>query len=244
MIAVTNLVKHYGKIIALDNVTIAFEDAKVTAIMGENGAGKSTLLKICAGILPFEKGEVHVDGFSIAKESIQARERIGYLPEMPMMYDRLTGKEFLFYIASLRKLATAETRINELSGLLGMDRFLEYEIGSYSKGMKQKLSIITAIMHSPANLLLDEPVWGLDPLTSRVLRSFIAQRNGTTILATHSPEFVEDVAHLVYFLMQGRIVATGDVESVVSRCGSIEEAYFQAKDGKLDYARDIRSVAH
>jgi ABC-2 type transport system ATP-binding protein len=242
MISVTNLRKWYGKIVALDNVSILFENAKVTAIMGENGAGKTTLLKICAGILSYESGEVLVDGFSIVKDSMKARERIGYLPEMPMMYERLTGKEFLFYIASLRKLANAMSEIDRLSRLLGIDRFLEYEIGTYSKGMKQKLSIITAIMHSPANLLLDEPVWGLDPLTSRALKKFIAERKGTTILATHSPEFVEEVADIVYILMRGRLVARGDVDFFVTKYGSMEEAYFHAEEGKD--AGDVYSVAH
>lgn len=232
MIVVTNLMKRYGKIVALDNVSISFEEGKVTAIMGENGAGKSTLLKICAGILPMDGGDVVVDGFSLVKDSLKVRERIGYLPEMPMMYERLTGKEFLFYIASLRKLSDAQSRITELSRLLDIDRFLDYEVGTYSKGMKQKLSIITAIMHSPANLLLDEPVWGLDPLTSRVLRGFIMERKGTTILATHAPGFVEDVADNVYFLMQGSIVASGDVNQLMTQYGTIEEAYFHIKDGE------------
>jgi ABC-2 type transport system ATP-binding protein len=182
-----------------------------------------------------EKGEIVVDGFSITSDSIQVRERIGYLPEMPMMYDRLTGKEFLFYIASLRKLAGAKKQIQRLSHLLDIDRFLEYEIGTYSKGMKQKLSIITAIMHEPANLLLDEPVWGLDPLTSRALRDFIMERKGTTILATHSPIFVEEVADVVYILNQGRIITFGDVNMLMTRYGSIEEAYLHAKDGISSY---------
>ena len=235
MIVITNLVKHYGKIVALNNISMTFDNAMVTAIMGENGAGKSTLLKICAGILPMENGEIVVDGFSITSDSIQVRERIGYLPEMPMMYDRLTGKEFLFYIASLRKLAGAKKQIQRLSHLLDIDRFLEYEIGTYSKGMKQKLSIITAIMHEPANLLLDEPVWGLDPLTSRALRDFIMERKGTTILATHSPIFVEEVADVVYILNQGRIITFGDVNMLMTRYGSIEEAYLHAKDGISSY---------
>ena len=228
MILIKNLVKHYGKIIALDEVSVTFDSGKVTAIMGENGAGKSTLLKICAGILLLEKGEVIVDGVSLTKDSLKVRECIGYLPEMPLMYDRLTGREFLFYIASLRKLQTAESRIYDLSVLLGIDRFLDYEIGTYSKGMKQKLSIIAAIMHEPANLLLDEPVWGLDPLTSRALRSFITERKGTTVLATHSPQFVEEVASMVYILMRGRIVASGAVSEMISKYGSMEEAYFRA----------------
>ncbi|MFH1101816.1 MAG: ABC transporter ATP-binding protein [Methanobacteriota archaeon] len=231
MINVARLVKFYGKILALNQVTIRFEDEKVTAIMGENGAGKTTLLKICAGILSFDSGEVQVDEFSLTQNSLAARERIGYLPEMPMMYERLTGKEFLFYIASLRRIPQAEERITRLSSLLGIDRFLDYEIGTYSKGMKQKLSIITAIMHEPGNLLLDEPVWGLDPLTSRALKSFIMERKGTTILATHAPGFVEEVADIVYIMMQGRIIASGDVDAMMTKYGSIEEAYFHAKDG-------------
>ena len=115
MITVNNVTKTYGKITALNNVNFNFDNSHVIAIMGENGAGKTTLLKICTGILPFDNGEITVDGYNIKKDSIKAREQIGYLPEMPDMYDRLTGREFLFYIGSLRKLNDAESRINEIT---------------------------------------------------------------------------------------------------------------------------------
>ena len=230
MIAVNNVSKIYGQTIALNNVNFDFKDSTVTAIMGENGAGKSTLLKICAGVINFDDGEILIDGFSIVKDSIHARTNLGYLPEMPYMYDRLTGREFLFYISSLRVLNDAEVEINRLSDLLGISRFLDNEIGSYSKGMKQKISLIAAIMHKPKNLLLDEPVWGLDPLTSRTLRDFIKDRNGTTIIATHSPQLVEDVAEFVYFLSQGTVLSSGKVSSFIDKNGGIEESYFIEAD--------------
>jgi len=226
MILINNLSKSYGKTIALKNVNFEFKESTVTAIMGENGAGKSTLLKICAGVSTFDQGKILIDGFSIIKNSNKARKLLGYLPEMPYMYDRLTGREFLFFISSLRKLKNAENEINKLSKLLGIKRFLDNEIGSYSKGMKQKISLISAIMHKPKNLLLDEPVWGLDPLTSRTLRDFIKNRKGTTIIATHSPQLVEDVADIVYFLTKGEVVSSGDVSSFLKNNGSIEESYF------------------
>ena len=166
MITIKNLTKTYGKITALDKVNFNFNNSQVFAIMGENGAGKTTLLKICTGILTYDSGEVKIDDYSIDKNSIKAREKIGYLPEMPEMYDRLTGREFLFYIASLRKIINAQEIIDEITTNIGIHSSLDYEIGSYSKGMKQKISITSAIMHNPPNLLLDEPVYGLDPLTS------------------------------------------------------------------------------
>ena len=123
MINVQNLTKTYGKIIALNNVSFNFPDSKVIAIMGENGAGKSTLLKILTGILPFDSGKVFIDNYSIIKDSIKAREKIGYLPEMPEMYERLTGREFLFYIASLRKLQNAEEKIKEITKNIDINDF-------------------------------------------------------------------------------------------------------------------------
>ena len=230
MITISHLTKRYGTITALDNVNFTFNNSQVIAIMGENGAGKSTLLKICAGILPFDTGEVVVDGFSIIDESIQAREQIGYLPEMPEMYDRLTGREFLFYIASLRKLENAEQIIPEFSSMIGIDEVLDYELGSYSKGMKQKISIISAMMHKPNNLLLDEPVYGLDPLTSRTIQDFIRKRQGTTIIATHSTQLVEHVADMVYLLMHGRVVSFEKVSTLLETHGTMEKAYFYYKD--------------
>lgn len=230
MITVRNLTKRYGKITALENVTFRFDDGKVIAIMGENGAGKSTLLKIIAGILPFDTGEVLVDSFSILHDSLSSRERLGYLPEMPELYDRITGREFLFYIASLRKLPDASQKIASLSTMIGIDDALDYELGGYSKGMKQKISLLSAIMHEPQNLLLDEPVYGLDPLAARTIQEFIARRQGTTVLATHSTQLVEHVTDMVYFLMHGKVIVFDEVENLMKQHGSIENAYFHYKD--------------
>ncbi len=230
MITVNNLTKSYGKITALNNVNFKFNNSQVIAIMGENGAGKTTLLKICTGILSFDYGEIIIDGYNIIKDSIKAREQIGYLPEMPDMYDRLTGREFLFYIGSLRKLNDAETKINEITKMIGIYDFLDYEIGSYSKGMKQKISMTSAIMHNPTNLLLDEPVYGLDPLTSKTIRDFISNKKGTTVIATHSTQLVEQIADLVYILMRGRVIHFEEVSKLVSKYGSMEDAYFNIKD--------------
>ena len=230
MIIVENLTKRYSKIVALSNVNFNFDKSQVIAIMGENGAGKSTLLKVCTGILPFETGKITVDGYSIIKDSIKAREQIGYLPEMPEMYTRLTGREFLFYIASLRKINNAEEKIDDLTKLIGIYDFLDYEIGTYSKGMKQKISITTALIHDPANLLLDEPVYGLDPLTSKTIQEFIKKKNGTTVIATHSTQLVEKVADSVYILMRGRVLLFDEVSKLVDKYGSMEEAYFHTKD--------------
>ena len=226
MISVNHLVKRYGGLVALSDVSFSFTNDQVTAIMGENGAGKTTLLKICSGIIPFDSGFVGIDGFSIVKDGVNARKQLGYLPEMPYLYERLTGREFLFYIASLRGMTDVERRVNELSGLLGIDHFMDHELGTYSKGMKQKVSLIAAIMHKPKNLLLDEPVWGLDPLTSRTLKDFVKERKGTTIIATHSPQLVEDVADIVYFISKGNVLSSGKVSDFIDKNGSIENAYF------------------
>jgi ABC-2 type transport system ATP-binding protein len=226
MIAVNNLLKRYNHKIVLNNLSFDFMESKVTAIMGENGAGKTTLLKICAGVLSFDNGQVYIDGFSIVKNPIKARRILGYLPEMPYMYDRLTAREFLFYISSLRKIKNAEDEIEKLSDLLGITSFLDNEVGTYSKGMKQKVSLIAAIMHKPKNLLLDEPIWGLDPLTSRTLKDFVKERKGTTIIATHSPQLVEDVADIVYFISKGNVLSSGNVSDFIDKNGSIENAYF------------------
>jgi len=230
MISVNNVTKTYGKIIALKNVNFKFDDSHVIAIMGENGAGKTTLLKLCTGILPFDSGEITVDGYNIINDSIKAREQIGYLPEMPYMYERLTGREFLFYIASLRKINDAEERIDEITKMIGIHDFLDYEIGSYSKGMKQKISVTSAIMHNPKNLLLDEPVYGLDPLTSRAIQDFIKNKKGSTVIATHSSQLVEQIADIVYILMRGKVIISIDVSNLLSKYGNIEEAYFHIKD--------------
>jgi ABC-2 type transport system ATP-binding protein len=231
MIIVKNLTKRYGKIVALNNVSFNFANSQVIAIMGENGAGKSTLLKICTGILPFDKGEIFIDDFSIIKDSVEARENIGYLPEMPEMYERLTGREFLFYIASLRKIPNAEKIIDEITKNIDIYDFLNYEIGTYSKGMKQKISITSAIMHNPSNLLLDEPVYGLDPLTSKKIQDFIRKQKGTTIIATHSTQLVEQVADQVYIIERGNVLMFDELKTLMNKYGNMEKAYFACKKG-------------
>ncbi len=228
MIVIEELLKRYGKITALDKVSMEFRDDEVTAVLGENGAGKSTLLKICASVIPFDSGSVRIDGMDIRKDSIEVRKITGYLPEMPYLYERLTGREFLHFVASIREVDGAEKRISELSEKLGISDFLDYEIGTYSKGMKQKISIMAAIIHSPKNLLLDEPVYGLDPLTSSALQEFIRERSGTTVIATHSTELVEKIADTVHIMKRGRVVLTGSLKEIMEEYGSVKDAYFSA----------------
>lgn len=230
MILVSHLVKRYGNIIALDQVSFSFDDGHIIAIMGENGAGKSTLLKICAGILPYDHGEVLIDSYSLRNHPLDARRVLGYLPEIPDLYERITGREFLFYIASLRQLPDASERILSLATSIGIADALDYEIGGYSKGMKQKISLLAALMHSPRNLLLDEPIYGLDPLAARTMQEFIKSRNGTTVIATHSTNLVENIADIVYFLMHGHVIYSESTKSLLARFPSIEDAYFHYKD--------------
>ncbi len=130
MIAIDGLLKRYGDMIALDGVSALFRDGEVTAILGENGAGKSTLLKICANVIPFDSGEIEIDGVAVRGDSIEARKITGYLPEMPYLYERLTGREFLHFIASVREMDEAEEKIEDLAGRLGILDFLDYEIGT------------------------------------------------------------------------------------------------------------------
>ncbi len=221
-----------GKLDILKDINLSIAEGEILGIIGASGAGKSTLLKIIAGILPYDAGVVTIDSYSIVTQSIQARQRLGYLPEMPELYDRITGREFLFYIASLRNLQNAEQIITHLSQMIGIDAALDYELGGYSKGMKQKISLLSAIMHQPLNLLLDEPVYGLDPLASRTIQDFIKKRKGTTVLATHSTQLIEHVADAVYFLMNGRVIVHDTVSNLMNRHGTIENAYFYYKDGK------------
>lgn len=227
IISIRDVTKRYGSIPALHHVSFEFRDGNVTAIMGENGAGKSTLLKICAGVLPFDTGSVFIDSYSIVRDGIKARERLGYLPEIPYLYDRLTGREFLYYIASLRHIEESDAIIDKYAENLGILTNLDYEIGGYSKGMKQKISIISALIHNPSNVLLDEPVWGLDPLTARTLQQFILNHSGTIVIATHAASLVEQLADDVYVLSQGQVAIHGMVDGIINEYGSVEDAFFQ-----------------
>ena len=218
MLEVKNFFKKYpanDKYSAMD-ITFSVKAGEVVGLVGSNGAGKSTIIKSVIGVLPFQEGEIKINGFDINNESEEAKRHIGYVPDDHSVYDKLTGREYINYIGSLYG-ATKEQKeyaTNELAKKFDIFYALETQIANYSHGMKQKICIIGALVHKPSLWVLDEPMVGLDPQAMNLLVKFIrnyADDNHAVLFSSHSLETVKKACDVVIFIRKGQIVKTVDL---------------------------------
>ncbi len=233
MIEIKDLRKRYDGFLALKGVSLKVNPGEVFVLLGSNGAGKTTLIKILTGLLKATEGEALIDGVSVWDE-VKSRERFGYMPEHPHLYDRLTAREFLETMGSLKGVneSTVKDRINKLSKGLELDRVIDSEISSYSKGMKQKVLFANSLINNPPNLILDEPTSGLDPRFTRYIKMRIrdqAVKGKTVLMSTHITSITEEIADRVAIIEEGDIVAQGTVGELFERCGcdSLEEVFIE-----------------
>ena len=209
-LVVDNAVKRYHETVALRGVSLTV-DGEIFGLLGANGAGKSTLLKAILGLVPLDEGNIFVRGHHAGRQAVEARRVIGYLPEDLQMYERLSGWEFLSFVAGLKGIADSRGWEQDL-GYFGLSNQRHGLIGEYSLGMRKKIGLIAALMGSPKLVLLDEPLNGLDAESMRLLRLRIEEiaRQGTTfVISSHVMGFVERICGRVCILRQGSIVAEG-----------------------------------
>jgi ABC-2 type transport system ATP-binding protein len=216
---VTGLVRRFGAFTAVDQLSLEVRAGEIVGFLGPNGAGKTTTLRVCAGLLRPDAGEVFVAGASLAKEPLQARARMGFVPDHPFLYERLTAREFLDFVAALYDvppdLATerAEAMLERLELRPVADDFIE----SYSLGMRQKVSLAAALLHDPPLTMLDEPLQGLDPRGARELKDLLRERAARgcgVLVSTHLLEVAERLCDRVVILHHGRKVAEGSLEEL------------------------------
>lgn len=217
MLELRNVCKRFRGIVAVDNVCFSARAGQITGYLGPNGSGKSTTMKIITGLLEMTSGDISFKGDPIARDWIAFKRRLGYVPEEPYLYSHLSGLEYLWMVAQLRELpiAAAKERIGGLLKLFSLygDRYAS--IAGYSKGMRQKILLIAALMHNPELILLDEPFSGLDIASGLILRSLIlelAARGKVVLFSSHELETVERVCSRVVILHRGKIVADDSVE--------------------------------
>jgi ABC-2 type transport system ATP-binding protein len=251
MLEALHLTKRFFGITVVDDVSFVVRPGEVVGYLGPNGSGKTTTAKMCTGLIDTSAGSVHFGGRNIGDDLIAFRKRLGYVPEEPHLYSFQSGQEYLQLVGRLRELPSQplDRKIESLLDLFGLCAAAHQGIASYSKGMKQKLLIIAALLHDPDLLIFDEPDSGLDVTTTLILRHLVrarAARGKAVLYSSHVLEIVEKLCDRVIVLHRGRVVADDSVanlETLMTR-RSLEEVFAQLvlRDDPERTARDIAEV--
>lgn len=219
MLKITNLTKTYGTKRAVDNLSLHIAPGEIYGFIGHNGAGKTTTIKSVAGILQFDAGEIEIDGVSVKKDPIAAKSRIAYIPDNPDLYDFMTGIGFLHFVADIFGVDTEarNERIKKYADAFGLTDSLAGAISSYSHGMKQKLAIISALIHEPRLMILDEPFVGLDPKAAHILKGIMRElcdKGGAIFFSTHVLDVAEKLCDKIAIIKDGKLIRFGTTEEV------------------------------
>lgn len=244
MLKIENLVKVYGKstVRALDDVSLELKPGEIFGFIGPNGAGKTTLIKVLTGILPYNGGSVRVCGEEVKKNPKAAKLNIGYVPDSHIIFDKLTGREYVDFMADIYGVGMKERkeRATRLLSSFSLTEDFDRPIKDYSHGMKQKISIIGALIHDPKLWVLDEPMTGLDPQSSFELKELMrahCDRGNTVFFSTHVLDVAEKICDRVGIILKGKIVMVGSMDEVreASKDGSLED-FFLSVAGKHEIA--------
>jgi ABC-2 type transport system ATP-binding protein len=246
MLEARELSKYYGSVPAVQNVTFRLEPGEVLGYLGPNGSGKSTTVKMLTGLLQPSRGEVTQDGEDIHKNLAGYRKRLGYIPEEANLYPYLTGEEYLEMVGTLRSMPEArrKSRIDSLLQLFALGPHRQVSLGSYSKGMRQRILLISALMDNPDVLILDEPMSGLDVTSSLVLKNLIQELSGrgkAIFFCSHVLEVVEKICSQLIILRKGQVIAYGRTAEVLQSIGqsTLEGTFLQLTEG-----RDVAQIAN
>lgn len=232
MLEIKHLSKTYkGGKKAVDDLSLTIEAGDIYGFIGHNGAGKTTTIKSVVGILNFEEGEITIDGHSIVKEPLLCKQQIAYIPDSSELYEALTGIQYLNFVADIYQVNKEDrtARIKKYADSLELTKYLGDVISSYSHGMKQKLAIISALIHEPKLLILDEPFVGLDPRSSFTLKEIFKEmcKNGNAIFfSTHILEVAEKLCNKIAIIKKGKLIASGKTEAIKGD-SSLEELFME-----------------
>jgi ABC-2 type transport system ATP-binding protein len=241
-----DVTKRYNEIVAVNNLNLAISTGEIFGLLGPNGSGKSTTLKMLLGLVPSDFGSITVLGLDVQKHSVEVKQLVGYVPEAANIYEFLTGIEYLDFIADIYGVPTAEKkqRITEYLKALQLEGREGDMINSYSDGMRKKISLISAFLHKPKLLLLDEPLNALDPRSARIVKDFLHSLKGqgvTTIMSTHVLEIAEAICDRIGIMYQGNILALGNMEELRQKA-SLPNSGLEDIFLKLTGTEDLKAV--
>ena len=237
MLEIKNYSKSYsGDKKAADNVNLTVESGDIYGFIGHNGAGKSTTIRAVVGVLDFTEGEIFIDGHSVKTEPIECKKVTAYIPDNPDLYENLTGIQYLNFIADVFSIdsETREKLIKKYGDMFEITDSLGDLINSYSHGMKQKVAVISALIHSPKLLVLDEPFVGLDPKASFTLKQIMnemCREGGAVFFSTHVLDVAEKLCNKIAIIKEGRIVSSGSLEELTNG-NSLEETFLEMYNEK------------
>ena len=236
MLKIEGFTKRYGEKVAVNNLNLHIAPGEIYGFIGHNGAGKTTTLKACCGLLKATEGTILINGKSIAEEPLACKKEMAYIPDNPDLYDFLTGYDYLNFVADVYAVPKKERneRIDMYGEMLGITEALALPISEYSHGMKQKVAIISALVHAPKLILMDEPFVGLDPSASHQLKQLMkkhCEEGGAIFFSTHVLEVAEKLCHKVAIIKGGNLVASGTMDEVRGD-SCLEEVFLELEDVK------------
>ncbi len=235
MLRIEHLTKKYGDKCAVDDLSLHIHAGEIYGFIGHNGAGKTTTIKACCGLLPFESGDILIDGVSIKKEPLACKKMLAYIPDNPDLYAYMRGMQYLHFIADIFSVAKGERegRIRQYADAFGLSDDLDQPISAYSHGMKQKLAVISALLHDPKLIIMDEPFVGLDPKASHLLKTEMRRHcdnGGAIFFSTHVLEVAEKLCDKVAIIKDGKLIRSGTMEEVKGD-SSLENVFLETEEG-------------
>lgn len=240
MLRIEHLTKVYEDKKAVEDLSLHISPGEIYGFIGHNGAGKTTTIKSCCGILQFESGEIYVDGLSMKEKPLECKSKIAYIPDNPDLYEFMTGIQFLNFVADIFAVSAGERqeRIRRYADAFELTDDLAQPVSAYSHGMKQKLAIISALIHEPALIIMDEPFVGLDPKASHLLKGImreICDNGGAIFFSTHVLEVAEKLCDKVAIIKGGRLIKSGTMDEVKGDT-SLENVFLELEE---DYDENI-----
>ncbi|MCQ2440383.1 MAG: ABC transporter ATP-binding protein [Clostridia bacterium] len=234
MLEIKNLTKIYGSVKAVDNLSLHIKAGEIYGFIGHNGAGKTTTLKSAVGILQFDEGEILIDGISVKSDPIACKKKIAYIPDNPDLYEFMTGIGYLNFVADIFEVDENKRKelIEKYAKVFEITDNLSQTVSSYSHGMKQKLAVISALIHSPKLIIMDEPFVGLDPKASHELKGIMREmcNNGSAIFfSTHVLEVAEKLCDKVAIIKDGKLIKSGTMDEVKGD-SSLESVFLELED--------------